>query len=116
MKSIKSVLYWFLALSSEKIVTIGIGDGGNELGMGKVHDKVVESVPFGKSIASSTSCDYLITCGVSNWGGFAVAAGLCILSSCPIFLRYKHYGLENDEMKLQKEDLILSKKQVRLDF
>lgn len=105
--------YFVLALSSGEITTIGIGDGGNELGMGKVHDKIVESVPFGESIASSISCDYLITCGVSNWGGFAIASGLQVLSHCPIFQRFKHHGLEKS-LDVKFEDLVLSKKQVQI--
>lgn len=91
-------------------MTIGIGDGGNELGMGKVYDKVVEGVTYGKSIASSVSCDYLITCGVSNWGGFAVGVGLYVLSSCPVFQRFKNHGLDHQIAPFV--DIILSEKQV----
>lgn len=36
-------------------VTIGIGDGGNECGMGKVYDLVVEHVPLGEHIACEVS-------------------------------------------------------------
>ena len=80
-------------MSHPDITTIGIGDGGNELGMGKVFDKVVSHVPYGKDIASSVSCDYLITCGVSNWGGFGLAAGIYIVRSCPVHERYQRNGI-----------------------
>merc|ERR1712073_243219 len=60
----------------ERIVTIGVGDGGNECGMGKVEEKVREHIKNGEQIASVISCDYLITAGVSNWGAEALAVGL----------------------------------------
>ena len=56
--------------------TIGIGDGGNEIGMGAwPADDLERRVPFGGAIACGTPCDHLIAAGVSNWGGYAL--GLC---------------------------------------
>mmetsp|Transcript_4289 Transcript_4289/g.5710 ORF Transcript_4289/g.5710 Transcript_4289/m.5710 type:complete len:148 (+) Transcript_4289:81-524(+) len=58
----------------------GIGDGGNELGMGKVRDKVIASgVPNAESIACTVATDHLITCSVSNWGGYALAGALGVV-------------------------------------
>jgi D-glutamate cyclase len=56
---------------------IAIGDGGNELGMGKVMDKIIDSctIPNGDKIACVVSADYLIAASISNWGGYALAAG-----------------------------------------
>ncbi|MEC4813446.1 MAG: DUF4392 domain-containing protein [Scytonema sp. PMC 1069.18] len=69
-----------LLLSSPKIISIGIGDGGNELGMGKIpRDIVSQSVRYGEKIACAVSCDYLIVCGVSNWGVTGLLAALCLL-------------------------------------
>jgi len=62
------------------ITTIGIGDGGNEIGMGKIRSYVVESVPMGETICASFASDYLIAAGVSNWGAHAMAAALSILA------------------------------------
>lgn len=53
---------------------IGIGDGGNELGMGKVIDKIVKKIPRGKQIGCVIPADFLIAASVSNWGGYALAA------------------------------------------
>ncbi|XP_031436529.1 D-glutamate cyclase, mitochondrial isoform X2 [Clupea harengus] len=64
--------------------TTGIGDGGNELGMGKVKDLVTAHMPNGSIIACDVAADYAITTGVSNWGGYAVASGLYLLNCCPI--------------------------------
>lgn len=56
--------------------SVGIGDGGNEIGMGLVEDRVVRHIPLGLQIANRCSADVLIVAGVSNWGGMAL---LCCL-------------------------------------
>ncbi|XP_077477524.1 uncharacterized protein LOC144090083 [Stigmatopora argus] len=43
------------------ISTTGIGDGGNELGMGKVKDKVKSLMPKGDLIACDVPADYAVT-------------------------------------------------------
>jgi hypothetical protein len=61
-------------------VTIGIGDGGNEIGMGKVSwDVIRRNIPRGAVIACRVATDYLIVAGVSNWGAYALAAGVALL-------------------------------------
>jgi hypothetical protein len=61
-------------------VTIGIGDGGNEIGMGKVpYATVCKNIPNGDVVACRTATDHLIVAGVSNWGAYAMAAGVMIL-------------------------------------
>ncbi len=70
------------ALESElsEIVTIGIGDGGNEIGMGKIPWEVIRNnIPNGGLIACSWPTDYLIVAGISNWGAYALAAGVALL-------------------------------------
>ena len=54
--------------------TIAIGDGGNEIGMGKVGDalKNLNIVP------SATSCDELIVADVSNWGAYGIISFLSV--------------------------------------
>jgi hypothetical protein len=59
-------------------VTIGVGDGGNEIGMGRVRARVVRDVPNGAKIASVVRTDYLIVAGTSNWGAWGVAAHLAL--------------------------------------
>ena len=64
--------------AATKITTIGIGDGGNEIGMGKIPRDVIErNIPNGGLIACRVPTDHLIVCGVSNWGAYALAAGVC---------------------------------------
>ncbi|XP_017290359.1 D-glutamate cyclase, mitochondrial isoform X2 [Kryptolebias marmoratus] len=75
------------------ITTIGIGDGGNELGMGKVKEEVKSLMPRGDLIACDVPADFAVTAGVSNWGGYAVACGLYLLHTCPTHQRYLKKGL-----------------------
>ncbi|TNN62003.1 UPF0317 protein, mitochondrial [Liparis tanakae] len=86
------------------IVTTGVGDGGNELGMGKLKDKVEELMPKGGLIACVVPADYAITAGVSNWGGYAVACGLYLLHTCPSHQRYRKKGL-GFEPSIPQEEL-----------
>jgi len=68
------------AVQPPRIITIGIGDGGNEIGMGKVPwDVIRRNVPNGGLIACRIPTDYLIVSGVSNWGAYALAAGVALL-------------------------------------
>lgn len=62
------------------IPTVAVGDGGNELGMGKIGHIIQNSVPKGAQICAVTSADYVLVTGVSNWGGHGLAAGLSLLS------------------------------------
>ncbi|MBQ7795374.1 MAG: DUF4392 domain-containing protein [Lachnospiraceae bacterium] len=55
-------------------VTICIGDGGNEMGMGTFHDEVVGHVPCGELICSEDCADITLASGVSNWWGWGIAA------------------------------------------
>ncbi|KAM9290396.1 D-glutamate cyclase, mitochondrial isoform 2-T2 [Cariama cristata] len=70
------------------VTTTGVGDGGNELGMGKVKDAVKKHIKNGDVIACDVEADFTIVAGVSNWGGYAIACALYILSTCEIHDRY----------------------------
>ena len=71
-----------LLFENEKIISIGIGDGGNELGMGNIPRKIIaSSVRHGQEIACRIKCNYLIVCGVSNWGASGILLALCLLRS-----------------------------------
>jgi hypothetical protein len=62
------------------ITTIAIGDGGNEIGMGKIPwDVIRHNIPGGGLIACRVPTDHLIVCGVSNWGAYGLAAGTAFL-------------------------------------
>ena len=68
------------SLRSLPVQTIGIGDGGNEIGMGKIPwDVIRRNIPGGGIVACRTPADHLIVCGVSNWGAYGLAAGVRLL-------------------------------------
>lgn len=62
------------------VVSIGIGDGGNEIGMGKIRwDIVQRNIPNGGLVACRIATQHLLVAGVSNWGAYALAAGVRLL-------------------------------------
>lgn len=61
---------------------LAVGDGGNEIGMGKLPAGLIaRTVPNGASIACVTPCDHLVVAGVSNWGAYGLMAALAVLRS-----------------------------------
>jgi hypothetical protein len=58
------------------LVTVGVGDGGNEIGMGLVRAQVARDVPNGRTIACVVRTDHLIVAGTSNWGAWGLTAHL----------------------------------------
>ena len=64
---------YFLSLTS--CPTIGIGDGGNEIGMGNVASTLEQL----NIIPSATCCDELVIADVSNWAAHGVIAMLSVL-------------------------------------
>lgn len=64
----------FLKARELGIPTIGIGDGGNEIGMGNIRDLVCKHIKFGEKIGSVVKVDSLIISAVSNWGAYGLIA------------------------------------------
>lgn len=65
------------------IPTIGIGDGGNELGMANVSEAIIEKLHNGRTIAPATEVDVLIASSISNWGSIGLACAICALIGQP---------------------------------
>jgi hypothetical protein len=61
---------------SGRPVTVGIGDGGNEIGMGTVRARIARLDPLRARIATVVRVDHLVVAGVSNWGSYGVVAAL----------------------------------------
>jgi hypothetical protein len=57
-------------------VTIGVGDGGNEIGMGNVRARLVRKRSPLASIASVVRVHHLVVGGTSNWGAYGLVAAL----------------------------------------
>ena len=54
--------------------TIAIGDGGNEIGMGKISEALKDL----NIVPAATSCDELIVADVSNWGAYGIISFLSV--------------------------------------
>lgn len=73
------------------ILTIGIGDGGNEIGWGIVNDVIREKMPYGDKCScgcgggygDATLVDVLVAASISNWGAYGVVACLSVLLDNP---------------------------------
>lgn len=69
------------------VLTIGIGDGGNEVGYGAMREAIRDVLPLrGRSLAGHPSgvvtvvpTDVTVSAAVSNWGACAVSASLAVL-------------------------------------
>ena len=64
-------------LDAQDAFTVGIGDGGNELGMGACRAQVEQHVLHGGLICADKPATFTLGAGVSNWW----ACGLCALMS-----------------------------------
>lgn len=81
-------------LNSSKHLTIGIGDGGNEIGFGALFEYAREIVPHGADcgcpcgdgIVTSTATEVVVPCNVSDFGAYAITAALGILEDRPLLL------------------------------
>lgn len=73
------------------IFSIGIGDGGNEIGFGNIaaEARAIQPAgnmclcPCGQGIITVVGTDVLIMAGTSNWGGYGLAAMLGYLLEKP---------------------------------
>lgn len=65
-----------IASESDECTTIGVGDGGNELGLGKVYKKVERHVRSGAQIGAAVAANWVVLAGVSNWGGYGLAGAM----------------------------------------
>lgn len=65
------------------VLTIGIGDRGNEIGLGTIADVPRRILPFGEKATDSTVVDVLVTAAVSNWGASGIAAVLAAMLNEP---------------------------------
>ncbi len=70
-----------LFLLESNCPSIAFGDGGNEIGMGKVAEALADM----DIIPSVTGCEELVIASVSNWGVYGVIAVLCDLLDRDLF-------------------------------
>lgn len=67
------------------IYTVGVGDGGNEIGMGNLKDVISNELSL---VPCKTQVSDLVIATVSNWGAYALAGALSILEGKNLFADY----------------------------
>jgi hypothetical protein len=75
------------AAREKGILTIGIGDYGNEIGFGVIEDTAREltkygekcQCPCGEGMVTSVKTDIVVVAAMSNWGGYGIETCLAIL-------------------------------------
>lgn len=70
------------AESSRRIPSIGVGDGGNEIGMGNLQDIITKDLAL---VPCRVRTDLLVTASVSNWGAYGIAAALQLLTGKRVY-------------------------------
>jgi hypothetical protein len=69
-------LFDWIAAHGSKITTIGVGDGGNEIGMGAIAWETIVAAlrtqPAAR-IASRVATDFALIGGVNDWAAYALA-------------------------------------------
>ena len=87
------------------VLTIGMGDAGNEIGFGLIEEDVRKIVPYGNKcrcpcemgIADTTKVDVLLSVGVSNWGAYGIEACMAVLLEEPDLLHTSEMQLRMHE-------------------
>lgn len=91
----------WVAVHAPAVKTIGIGDGGNEIGMGAIPWQTLRqrlTEPQASQIPCRIATDWTILAGVSNWGGMALAATVCHQLNRAHFL--KEIDVSREERRL----------------
>jgi hypothetical protein len=68
--------------TSRRVKTIGLADGGNEIGIGRLSWQIVRQAladPATDRIICRVPTDWLLLAGVSNWAAYALAGAVCAL-------------------------------------
>ena len=68
------------------IPTFGVGDGGNEIGMGNLKEVIVDKLAL---VPCKVEVDNLIIATVSNWGAYALAAYIQKIEKIQVLPTYK---------------------------
>jgi Domain of unknown function (DUF4392) len=80
--------------ASRRVITVGVGDGGNEIGMGALRARLARAGPRIRKVASVVSARHPVVAGVSNWGAYGIVVELSRLARRPLL----HTGDEERRM------------------
>jgi len=67
-----------IAAAGSGVPVLGIGDGGNEAGMGTLYEPLSRLLPYYAPFLSRVPSTVCLPVDVSNWGGYALAALLSV--------------------------------------
>ena len=81
-ESVAPIDHLFNYALKEGIPSVGIGDGGNEIGMGNIRDTLInqQASKEASRIYSSTRTESLMVAAVSNWGVYGIIAAISELT------------------------------------
>jgi hypothetical protein len=87
------------------VLTVGVGDNGNEIGFGRIHAAVQEikeygrvcQCPCGAGLAAIDRTDVMVVAGTSNWGAYAIEACLAAVIDRPDLI----HGADAEEAMLR---------------
>ncbi|MHC4684603.1 MAG: glutamate cyclase domain-containing protein [Planctomycetota bacterium] len=79
--------HFFDVAQREGILTIGVGDNGNEMGFGNILEDVKKIQPYGAKcqcpcgagMATVVGADVFVPSAISNWGAYGIAAAIALL-------------------------------------
>jgi len=91
---------------ARELLTIGIGDGGNELGAAAIREGVLRAVPgaaqcrcpCGGTVVPALELDLFIAAAISNWGAYGIEAALAILLGRPEVLHAREIDARTYEL------------------
>jgi hypothetical protein len=77
----------FAEAARRRVVSIGIGDNGNEIGFGRIFDFMKDFHPYGRrcqyeggvGVPTTVATDVFLPASVSNWGAYGLSAMLAFL-------------------------------------
>lgn len=75
----------FIQARKQGIPTFGVGDGGNEIGMGNLKDIISEELEL---VPCKVKVDTLVIATVSNWGAYAIAAYIQKLTGMKVLPKF----------------------------
>jgi D-glutamate cyclase len=81
----------FQTARDRELLTIGVGDGGNEIGCAAIRETVLRVVPnaakcacpCGGTVVPTVETDLLVAAAISNWGAYGIEAAMAILLGRP---------------------------------
>jgi hypothetical protein len=77
----------FLAAQQAGVLSVGIGDNGNEIGFGRIYDFMLDFHPYGREtqypggtgVITTIATDVFLPASISNWGAYGIAAMIAFL-------------------------------------